>query len=72
MNYNNILAKKETLDQSLFTTLSKTAQFFILLRKNGMENLKLNRTRKQLEEISKPFISLRVSPHYQSNPQFHQ
>jgi membrane protein required for colicin V production len=29
MNYNNILAKKETLDQSLFyNPIQKTAQFF--------------------------------------------
>jgi hypothetical protein len=71
MNYNNILAKKETLDQSLLQPYPNSSVFYPSLEKWYGE-LKDKSNQKTAEEIKKTFISLRVSPHYQSNPLFHQ
>jgi hypothetical protein len=72
MNYNNILAKKETLINHFYNPIQKTAQFFYpsLEKNEEFKDKKIIATLRATSRRNSLF--LHVLPHYQSSPLFHQ
>jgi hypothetical protein len=66
MNYN--ILKKETLDQSLLQPYPKNSSVFYPSLEKWYGELKVKSNQKNSDRKKKTFISLHVSPHYQSNP----